>query len=134
MRHDGPSISESTPRNRLASLHTSRYRGYVAQNASGELSKPQTKYLQNIAYLRLKNIQVGYTLPASLIRKVRMTNARVYLSGENMWTWSPLYRLTKDLDVENTSGSDAVLTNGTNGNGNNYPMLKGVTFGVSVTF
>ena len=63
-----------------------------------------------------------------------MTNARVYLSGENMWTWSPLYRLTKDLDVENTSGSDAVLTNGTNGNGNNYPMLKGVTFGVSVTF
>ena len=63
-----------------------------------------------------------------------MANAKVYLSGENFWSWSPLYRITKDIDVENTGGSDLILTNGTNGNGNNYPMLKSVTFGLSITF
>lgn len=111
-----------------------RLRGYTAQNGSGELYQAQTKYLQNIAYLRLKNIQIGYNLPPKLIKRLKMNAARVYLSGENMWSWSPLYKITKDIDVENTGGSDQVLTNGTSGNGYNYPMLKGFTFGASFTF
>lgn len=111
-----------------------RLRGYSAQNSAGELYNTQSGYMQNIAYVRLKNIQLGYNLPKRLTDKVKMSAARVYLSGENMWTWSPLYRITKDIDVENTGGSDGVLTNGSNGNGNNYPMLKGLTFGLSVSF
>lgn len=111
-----------------------RYRGYVAQNSAGELAQAQTKYLQNIAFIRMKNIQLGYGLPQNLIKRVRMSNARIYLSGENLWSYSPLYKITKDLDVENTGESDRTLTNGTNGNGNNYPILKGLTFGISATF
>lgn len=111
-----------------------RLRGYTAQNGAGELRQEQTKYLQNIAYIRMKNIQIGYNLPQSLISKVKMSAARVYFSGENLWTWSPLYKITKDIDVENTGGSDQVLTNGTSGNGYNYPMLKSLSFGLSVTF
>jgi len=111
-----------------------RLRGYTAQNGAGVLNQTQTKYLQNIAYIRLKNIQLGYNLPKQLTSKLKMTAARVYVSGENIWTWSPLYRVTKDIDVENTSGSDAVVTSGTSGNGYNYPMLKGYTMGISVTF
>jgi hypothetical protein len=82
----------------------------------------------------MKNIQVGYNLPQSLISKIKMTGARVYFSGENLWTWSPLYKLTRDIDVENTGGSDQVVSSGTSGNGYNYPMLKSLSFGVSVTF
>ncbi|WP_109672989.1 SusC/RagA family TonB-linked outer membrane protein [Dyadobacter jejuensis] len=111
-----------------------RYRGYVAQNGSGELRQEQTKYLQNIAYVRLKNIQVGYNLPMAVTSKLKMHAARIYVSGDNLFTWSPLYKITKDIDVENTGGSDRVLTSGTSGNGNNYPMLKGFTMGLSVTF
>jgi hypothetical protein len=81
----------------------------------------------------MKNIQLGYNLPQQLLSRMRMSNARVYVSGENLWSWSPLYRITKDLDVESIGGSDRVLTNGTNGNGNNYPILKSITFGLSVT-
>lgn len=110
-----------------------RYRGYVAQNSSGELRAPQTRYLQDVKYIRMKNIQLGYNLPQQLLSRMRMSNARVYVSGENLWSWSPLYRITKDLDVESIGGSDRVLTNGTNGNGNNYPILKSITFGLSVT-
>lgn len=111
-----------------------RYRGYSAQNGSGELTQAQTKYLQNAAYLRMKNVQVGYNLPLRLIQKIKLNNLRVFLSGENLLTWSPLYKITKDIDPESINGSDRVLTDGTSGNGNNYPILKSVTLGLTATF
>jgi len=111
-----------------------RYRGYSAQNGSGELTQAQTKYLQNAAYLRMKNVQVGYNLPLRLIQKIKLNNLRVFLSGENLLTWSPLYKITKDIDPESINGSDRVLTDGNSGNGNNYPILKSVTLGLTATF
>ena len=48
--------------------------------------KTQTAYLQNAAYMRLKNLQLGYTLPKSLINKIGLQNVRVYVSGENLLT------------------------------------------------
>jgi TonB-linked SusC/RagA family outer membrane protein len=126
--HLGKIWSEENP-----DAYFPRYRGYISQNGSATLAQAQTKYLQNVAYIRLKNIQLGYNLPQTLINRVGIGSARVYVSAENIWTWSPLYKVTKDLDVENIGGSDRVLTEGKNGNGNNYPMLKSVTFGLAVT-
>ncbi|GAB3651448.1 TonB-dependent receptor [Echinicola sediminis] len=111
-----------------------RYRGYSAIGSNRSLSSTQTRYLQSIAYLRMKNIQVGYNLPTHVASKFKMAGARVYLSGENLLTWSPLYKVTKNMDVESTGPSDLVLTSGTSGNGNNYPILKSVTLGLSITF
>ncbi|OUJ74099.1 SusC/RagA family TonB-linked outer membrane protein [Hymenobacter crusticola] len=121
-----------------------RYRGYVSQNGAGELTQIQTKYLQNVAYIRLKNLQIGYNLPVAFINRIKMNAARVYLSGENLWAWSPFYKITKDIDVENIGRSDVLLTppdatasnpnSGNSGNANNYPILKSFTLGLSVTF
>lgn len=119
-----------------------RLRGYTAQSSNRELYVTQTKYLQNVAYIRLKNIQVGYNLPSHLIQKIKMSNARIYVSGENLWSWTPFYKITKDLDVENIRRSDMITNppatsdpnNNNSGNGNNYPILKTVTFGLSMTF
>ncbi|HWK06953.1 MAG TPA: SusC/RagA family TonB-linked outer membrane protein [Puia sp.] len=111
-----------------------RYRGYVAQNGAGELYNPQTKYLQNAAYIRMKNVQLGYNLPAGLMQRSHLSAAKIYVSGENLWSWSPMYKLTRDLDPESLGKSDVILTGTTNnGNGNNYPILKSVTIGLSVT-
>jgi hypothetical protein len=112
-----------------------RYVSRLANRTGGILREAQTGYLQNIAYLRLKNIQLGYNLPQRIASKIKANNVKVYCSGENLWTWSPLYKLTKDLDVENTGVSDQVFSpNGNAGDGYNYPLMKGVTFGLSVTF
>jgi TonB-linked SusC/RagA family outer membrane protein len=121
-----------TPENTDAYLP--RYVSRLA-NRSGSMlvEAPQTRYLQNIAYMRLKNIQIGYNLPTSLISKIGASNVKIYFSGENLWTMSPLYKRTKDLDVENTGPSDQ-LFGGSAGDGYNYPMMKNVTFGLSVTF
>ncbi len=109
-----------------------RYAGY---NTSLGYGKTYTdRYLQNIAYIRLKNIQIGYNLPKSLISKIRMQNASIYVTGENLWTWSPLYKHTRDFDVTNTAGSDPDLTSGTSGDNYSYPLMKSVTLGLSVTF
>ena len=122
-----------TPENPNAYLP--RYVGRVANRDGGILrNNPQTAYLQNIAYIRLKNIQIGYNLPQKLISKIGSENARVYISGENLWTWSPLYKITRDIDVENTGPSDMKLSDGGAGDGYNYPMLKSLSFGLSITF
>jgi TonB-linked SusC/RagA family outer membrane protein len=122
-----------TPENTDAYLP--RYVGRVANRSGGILrNNPQTAYLQNIAYIRLKNFQFGYNLPSTLISKIGAESAKIYISGENLWTWSPLYKITKDLDVENTGPSDLKLSSGGSGDGYNYPMLKSLSFGLSVTF
>jgi hypothetical protein len=111
-----------------------RLRGYIAQGSGRSLTSVQTKYLQNVAYVRLKNVQVGYNLPKRWIERIKMTQARLYVTAENIWTYSPMYKITHNLDVENIQGSDRVLTDGSNGNGNNYPMLKGWTVGLNISF
>ena len=111
-----------------------RYVSRLANRSGGILTYAQTRYLQNVAYIRLKNIQLGYNLPMKLISKIHSTNARVYISAENIWTWSPLYKRTRDIDVENAVVSDQVFTTGNAGDGYNYSMMKGITFGLSITF
>lgn len=111
-----------------------RYRGYVAQNGSGELAARQSKYLQNAAYVRLKNIQIGYNLPKIFISRANLSAARFYISADNLWSYSPLYKVTRDLDPESIGRSDSITDPGNSGNGNNYPILKSMTLGLNVTF
>lgn len=111
-----------------------RYVSRLANRAGGILREAQTRYIFSVAYLRLKNIQLGYNLPQSLVRKIHSTNARVYVSAENIWTYSPLYKITKDIDPENTGPSDQLFTTTNAGDAYNYPLLKGLTFGLSITF
>jgi hypothetical protein len=120
-----------TPENTNA--YFPRLRGYVALNSRGELQVMQSRYLQNAAYVRLKNLTIGYNLPKALVSKAGMSSARVYFTGQNMWTWSPMYRITKDLDPEVIQGSDPEM-NPNAGNGMAYPMLKTYTLGVNVSF
>lgn len=110
-----------------------RLRGYTALNARAELTEPQSKYLQNVAYVRLKSLTIGYSLPASLISRIGVSNAKVFLSGQNLWTYSPMFKVTRNLDPEVIEGSDPEM-NANAGNGMSYPMLKTYTLGVNVTF
>lgn len=107
----------------------------ASSNTNRELGVAQTKYLQNVAYIRMKNIQVGYNLPTKLISKIKARTARIYFSGENLFTYSPLYKIVKTIDVENAVPSDQVLNpNSTNGDGYNYPLLKSMSLGLNIGF
>ena len=68
------------------------------------------------------------------LNRLGVTSARVYVAGDNLWTWSPLYKITDNLDVENiTAPSDQLFTSSNAGDGYNYPMLKSFSLGVSIT-
>lgn len=95
---------------------------------SGPLSKVNDRYLQNLRYLRFKNLTVGYTLPANLMKKVGLDQVRVYFSGENLCYWSPLKKHTKYIDPEAAiNRSDAY-------NNAYYPWQKTYMFGIDITF
>lgn len=108
-----------------------RYTGYYDPFFSGS-SYANTRYLQNVAYLRLQNLQIGYNLPACLISKLGLKKMSVFFSGENLWTWSPLYHRTKDVDVTNIYGADVDAS--TEGDGYNYPTMKSFSLGLNITF
>lgn len=112
-----------------------RYTGYLAWTAGGTLREVQTRYLQNAAYVRLKNLQVGYKVPESVAKRLRAKSLSVIFSGENIFTYSPMFKITKgNIDPENTGDSDALLGDSNQGDGFNYPMIKSYSFGVNLTF
>lgn len=108
-----------------------RYTGYYSPLYGGT-SRANTRYMQNVAYLRCKNIQVGYNFPKSITEKLHMQQLGIYVSGENLFTWSPLYKRSKDLNVSNIYGTDSEFSS--TGDGYNYPMMKSISVGLNVTF
>lgn len=85
----------------------------------------QTRYLQNAAYARLKNLTIGYTLPKEITEKFYCQNLRLFVSGENLIT---ITKFTKMSDPELAS-SDAGW-----GFGKTYPLSRTYSVGLSVTF
>lgn len=98
---------------------------------------PQSRYLLNMAYLRFKNLTIGYTLPVELTRKIFIQRARVYFSAENLcflYNGAGKYH----LDAEIAQGYDNDLRPGVNdgyaGFGRTTPMPRTLSFGLQVTF
>ncbi len=96
--------------------------------------QPQTKYLLNMAYLRLKNITLGYNLPANLLRSAYISRLRIYASLENFYTFDHLG--TIPIDPEEIEGYSMWNTSGYNmgRSGVGVPTFKSASFGVQLTF
>lgn len=97
-----------------------RFKSYQAYINGKGLAAPQTKYLQNAAYARLKNLTIGYTLPVKWTSKINISRARVFFSGDNMLEISGLYKYYK-MDPECLGGQM-------------YPLQRSYSFGLNVTF
>jgi TonB-linked SusC/RagA family outer membrane protein len=80
----------------------------------------QTRFLQNAAYVRLKNVNLGYNLPANWMSAIGFQNANIYFAGMNLWEYSPI---RKPLDPESIY-SGAI----------EYPMQRVYTLGARITF
>lgn len=87
-------------------------------SVNGGNHQTSTRYLQDASYLRLKNVVLGYTLPASVLNKINVQRIRVYIQGENLLTFD---HLKGDFDPE-------TLNNMT------YPINRKMSIGVNLTF
>lgn len=79
-----------------------------------------TYWMENASYMRLKNVQIGYTFPEKWMKKARIDNLRVYLSGDNLLTVSDFFYA---YDPETPVSK-----------GGYYPQVKTVVLGLNITF
>lgn len=109
-------------------------KSYFGPNPDGYLPRPMynssqnqqvsSLYLQDVSYMRLKNVQIGYTFPDTFIRKIKLSGLRVFVSADNVFTISKLK--AKAFDPE-------VLNGHVTGHGKANPLKTTVSTGVSIT-
>ncbi|HEX5553573.1 MAG TPA: SusC/RagA family TonB-linked outer membrane protein [Chitinophagaceae bacterium] len=106
-----------------------RYPRPFSQGGNSNNQQESSFWFWNSSYLRLKNLELGYTLPASVLETMRMESIRIYVSGQNILTWSPVKEF---IDPE--MGQQGGGTSGSNTRGWYYPQQKVLAVGLNVTF
>ena len=106
----------------------------MGNSTSGFNLLTNDRYLLNMAYLRLKNVTLGYSLPMNLIRKINMQKARIYVSLENFLTFDHLKGMPVDPEVvagvSSLLSSDYNLSRAAVG----APAMRTASFGLQLTF
>ncbi len=90
----------------------------LSTNNNADEGHASTYFVENGSYLKLRNLQIGYTLPEAFLSKLKMTNARVYVSGQNLLTVK-----SKSLTCPDPENPDW-----------NYPLATSVAFGLQIGF
>ncbi|WP_461055111.1 SusC/RagA family TonB-linked outer membrane protein [Spirosoma arcticum] len=100
-----------------------------AQNTGGNTQLNST-WVYDASYMRLRNLTLGYNVPASLLSKARMSSCRIYLSGQNLFTLTSYINYNPEVsNLENgESPSVAGIDYGT------YPLARTYTFGINIGF
>lgn len=99
---------------------TPQYRSLFADKERAAIVSTYNMY--DAAYLRLKNVQIGYTFSGAWMDRMRIKNLRVFISGENLLTFS---RFPKGFDPERSVTNSTVTS---------YPILKGGSVGLTLSF
>ena len=110
-----------TPNNPNASMP--RYNQWTNNN-----TRTSDRYVENGSYLRVQNISLGYNLPLKWIGKVKMTSARLYLSAQNLHTFTSYSGYDPEIGAFNKSALSANVDNG------HYPNPRSITLGANIEF
>jgi TonB-linked SusC/RagA family outer membrane protein len=120
------SWTPTNPSNRYPRVTANDYN----QNRSG---RPSSAFIEDGSYLRLRNVQLGYTLPSDLTRKVAISKARLYVSAQNLFTITNYSGLDPEIGLpQQGNGARNVYASGIDIG--TYPTSRFYTFGLNVTF
>ena len=99
---------------------------------------PQTKYLLDMSYCRIKNITLGYNLPSQVLRTIKADRLRIYASLENIFEFTRLGDIPLDpetgVDSGGVGGNMSFGDGGAMGFGRVYPFTRSISFGVQLKF
>ncbi|HTN19556.1 MAG TPA: TonB-dependent receptor [Pelobium sp.] len=110
------------------------YRGYISLNGGRSLYEMNDYYMESVAYMRVKNLSVGITIPKKFTKKFNIERMRLFFSGENIFTWS-FGGLTKYIDPEQAGSAVSYSNPGDAVNRadlRDYPMGKTYSFGLNI--
>lgn len=105
---------------RYPAIHNEAYRQHnnIKDGAINEVS------VYNVSYVRLKNVNISYSLPEKILKKAKISSVNIFLRGNNLFTWCPNYPIG---DPEASDGGNEI-TNGF------YPMTRTITAGLQLGF
>lgn len=91
---------------------------WIGSNTNNQ--QTSTFWLKNTDFIRLKDVEIGYTIPSTLTRKIGIPSVRAFVNGLNLLTWSDIYKIRKDVDPEAWGAT--------------YPIMKVINFGINIKF
>ena len=113
-------------------MHADLLNAWTPENKNSNIPRIQSqdqytnsssdRWLVNASYLSLQNINFGYTLPSSWVRKLGLTKVRVYAVGDNLWVWSKRQGLDPRQSI---SGGQSNVK---------YSVVRTISGGITVTF
>ena len=113
------------------------YNGTANANNRNVSSGTSTRYLQRGDYIRLRNLQLGYSVPSEYLEKVPFTQIRMYFSGTNLWTYIPYYKGDPEVGIgsaESNPGSSTRNQIPGEYSLNSYPTLRTISYGIDLKF
>ncbi len=111
---------------------TSNTQPRASWTAKSENAKPSSRFLEDGSYLRLKNLQIGYTIPDNTLRILGLSKARIYMSGTNLLTLTKYPGLDPEMTVSDNSKNEGDKANGIDWG--TYPSSMTLMFGIDITF
>ncbi len=103
-----------------------------AWTAKSNNARPSSRFLEDGSYLRVKNVQLGYTLPRKTVNIIGMERARIYISGTNLLTFTKYSGLDPEMTVSDNSRNEGDLAGGIDWG--TYPSAMTIMLGVNINF
>jgi TonB-dependent starch-binding outer membrane protein SusC len=95
-------------------------------------TRPSTRFLEDASYMRLKNIQIGYTLPENVSARLRMRSLRIFMLGHNLLTFTRYPGLDPEMTTSNNSANEGDIAGGIDWG--TYPLARSYNLGIQVNF
>jgi len=118
--------------NRWTGEGTSNTQPRASWNAKSNNAMPSSRFLEDGSYLRLKNLQFGYSIPDKLIKVIGLSKARIYASGTNLLTLTKYSGLDPEMTVSNNSQGEGDGAAGIDWG--TYPPAMTIMLGIDITF
>jgi TonB-linked SusC/RagA family outer membrane protein len=125
-------ITEDVATNSWHGEGTSNTLPRLSWNGASNNKMPSTRFLEDGSYLRLKNVQLGYTLPKSLLSRLNISGLRFYVSAQNIFTITKYKGIDPELYISNNQLGDGDKAAGIDWG--TYPSARTYTFGINVNF
>jgi len=105
-----------------------RYARALGTDDNSLNSVPSSVWIEDGSFLKLKNVSIGYTLPASLLNRFSISRVRIYVSSQNLFTITKYTGLDPEIGIQGGNATQNGVDNGT------YPSSRYFTFGLNLTF
>lgn len=126
-------VSEDFYRNRWTAENPSNTYARAVRSDNNGNTRVSDYYVEDGSYLRLRNLQIGYTLPTDLSRKLTLSRVRFYISGQNLLTFTKYSGLDPEIgQVRDPNGNTSATVSGLDVG--NYPTSRFYTLGLNVQF